>query len=217
MSFSVFPGFFCLKIIAIITKKAETYQMSTEIELKAHIEDIEVLRLLLLEKAQYAGAFEKDDAYWQPEGNHTSLKGSSSGLRIRKEKRTLPDGQEENLTLATTKEKEVKNGIEVNKEREFEIRPDARYFEDYLSSLGLRSTFSKQKKGWLFSFGELNIELLEVKNLGPFIELEIVTDFTSEDAITKRKEQLLDFLDSIGIKREAIESRFYSEMLAEKK
>jgi adenylate cyclase class IV len=50
------------------------------------------------------------------------------------------------------------------------------------------------------------------------VELEIIVntindDITIEEVFVQGKKKLLDFLDSLGIKREAIESRFYSDML----
>ena len=38
--------------------------MSIEIELKAHVENCQALKLLLSKKAEYKRAFEKDDTYW---------------------------------------------------------------------------------------------------------------------------------------------------------
>ena len=186
--------------------------MVTEIELKAHVQNTEELRLLLSEKAEYLYAFEKNDKYWYAE-NMSLL---PSGLRIRSEKRLFPDKREESLTLVTYKNKEVRDGIEVNEEREFTVIP-APEFEEFLKRTGLKPGRSKEKRGWAFSRDGITVELVEVKGLGWFVELEIIAEAKNEETFTKGKKRLLDFLSGLGIKNEAIESRFYSEMLAAKR
>ena len=200
--------------------------MVTEIELKAHVRDSEALRLLLSEKAEYLGSFEKDDMYWIPDAiklNNTDSKAltlPTSGLRVRKEKRVLPGGNVEFSVIASYKTKELRDGIEVNDEREFEVRPVSGTqqgpveFEEFLGRVGLKTGFAKKKRGWAFSHDGITAELVDVEGLGYFVELEILTDDRREENIAGARKRLLDFLDSLGIERAAIESRFYSEMLA---
>ena len=182
--------------------------MATEIELKAHVTDSEAMRLTLSKKAEYLGAFEKEDTYWFP-----------GGLRVRREKRTHPDGRMELLTLVSYKTKEVKDGIEVNDEREFEARPVGPHseseFEEFLALIGLKPGIAKKKRGWVFSRDGITAELAEVEGLGYFVELEIV-DNGANPAIEEGKKRLLDFLAVLGIQKEAIESRYYTEMLRER-
>ena len=187
--------------------------MTFEIELKAHVEDVGTLKMILAEKAEYTCAFEKQDVYWFP-----------VKLRLRREKLISPLGNEKKRCLLTWKKKEVIDGIEINEEREFEIQcgPDQtlEQFDEILYHLGLKPGASKQKQGWAFiqnenqsNSGQIFAELVEVKGLGWFLELEIIARDKNEETILKGKERLLAFLDDLGIKREAIESRFYSEML----
>jgi len=61
---------------------------------------------------------------------------------------------------------------------------------------------------------------LEVEKLGWFLEIEIVLDdiegdTTKETTIKEKKRQLMEFLSELGIEEDAIESRYYSEMLKE--
>jgi len=195
--------------------------MATEIELKVHVKNFEVLRLLLLEKANYHYSFEKDDNYWFPQEYPPSdqLRGTLplSGLRIRRESRIFPDETAESLTLVTYKTKEVRDGVEINDEREFSVDP-APLFEELLKRMGFKPGISKHKQGWAFSREGIGAELLEVKGLGWFLELEIIVDEIPdgerrEETLAKGRKRLLDLLDSFGIERGAIESRFYSEML----
>jgi adenylate cyclase class IV len=86
-------------------------------------------------------------------------------------------------------------GIEVNDEREFNIRPEEgagggsgrkgeieppdrglRAFEELLRRLGLRPALSKRKRGWAWDCGEIRAELSHVESLGWFIELEILRE-----------------------------------------
>ena len=182
--------------------------MVTEIELKAHVKNNEELRRLLSEKAVFLHSFEKEDNYWF--GENTSL--PSSGLRIRREKRRFEDGREEIANLATFKTKEVRNAIEINDEREFAVDPVTE-FEEFLRRLGMRAERYKKKKGWAFSKDGINAELVEVQGLGCFIELEIIADNNREETFAGARKKLMDFLVELGIDAEAIESRFYTEML----
>ena len=209
-------------------------KMATEIELKAHIEDKEAVKRLLFDKAVFLWAFEKEDTYWFQEP--PSCPGfPRSGIRLRREKCTLPDGSEKISCLATYKNKEKRDGIEINDEKEFEIvsKPDQNgpEFEEFLLCLGLKPGISKKKRGWAFSREGINnpaveqqgikpspritAELCEVEGLGWFVELEILTDNADngKDAYAESRKRLLDFLYSLGIKKEAIESRFYTELL----
>ena len=196
--------------------------MAVEIELKAHVTNWDALKRLLSEKAEYLWAFEKTDTYWFPEKNSFPWF-PPSGLRLRREKRCSKKGTETSLCLVTYKNKEVKDGIEVNDEREFEVsapkRQSAVVFEEFLKKIGLIPGSSKKKRGWAFSREGINAELVEVEGLGWFVELEIIdpihADSDMEAAFTEGKKRLLEFLDFLGIEREAIESRFYTEMLKE--
>ena len=181
--------------------------MATEIELKAHVQDNEALRRRLHEKADYLGAFEKEDTYWF---GSSGLPGS--GLRVRREKRNLPDGTVKEAVFATYKVKEVRDGIEINDEREFEVNPP-QSFEDFLKEMRLKPGFSKRKRGWAFLKDGICAELAEVDGLGWFVELEILVDNIQAETVAAARKRLLDFLFELGIGQEAIESRFYSEML----
>jgi predicted adenylyl cyclase CyaB len=201
--------------------------MVKEIELKAHVRDSETLKNRLSGKAVYSCAFEKRDVYWfgQETGAFPVTK-----LRVRKEKRTFAGGTEKTFCLVTYKAKEVNNGVEMNDELEFEVCP-VEAFEEFLEKAGLKPGAVKRKRGWAFtkavSFAaelaaaELCAELVEVDSLGWFIELEICVNVSGDDAGDKHeetfleaRETLLAFLDSLGVEREAIEKRFYLDMLS---
>jgi adenylate cyclase class 2 len=195
--------------------------LAIEIELKAHVFNYEALKTLLSEKAEYMYSFEKKDTYYFPAGSSDIPK---SGIRLRSESKTLKDGAEEKAVYVTYKTKETRDGIEINDEKEFELGPSKnstiQVFDEFLKMLGLKPGYSKRKNGWAFSKKGINAELLEVESLGWFLEMEIVikeiedTD-EKESAVKKNKKRLTGFLFELGIEKDAIESRYYSEMLRE--
>jgi len=190
--------------------------MSFEIELKAHITNFDEVQRLLFEKAEYKGTFTKDDTYWfqDPSGIPPGEELLPSGLRIRMESRSFPDGKQESFNFVTYKIKEVRDGIEINDEREFEISSPP-VFEELLRRLGLWINIEKRKRGWMYTYNGINAELTEVQGLGWFLELEILAEDNREDTVAESRERLMNSLDCFGVERDAIESRYYSEMLRE--
>ena len=190
--------------------------MATEIELKAHIQDSEALKALLFRKAEYISAFEKDDSYWVRAPGASASDPRTARLRVRGEKRVFPDGSEVSRIVATYKNKEVTGGIEVNDELEFEVQPGPA-FEAFLERVGFTRDICKRKRGWDFFRDGITAELVEVESLGWFVELEILTNdihaANRGKAVEEARAKLLGFLAELGISREAIESRYYTEML----
>jgi adenylate cyclase class 2 len=82
--------------------------------------------------------------------------------------------------------------------------------------MGFRPDDSKRKQGRAFSQEGITAELSEVPGLGWFIELEILADNSREETVTEAKKRLHCFLSGLGIEKEAIESRYYTEMLRDK-
>ena len=190
--------------------------MSIEIELKAWVDDAASARKALALFAVKAGDFDKDDAYWLPVPRlgpvtpaspdpHRAALTLGSGVRIRKEGATA---------IINYKNKEVRSGIEVNDEREFEVS-DVQAFEGLLQRLGLAVHLRKRKRGEAWRAGEILIELAEVEGLGLFVEIEILAESDGEAIVESARERLLAVLDRLGVDRRRIESRYYSEMLKE--
>ncbi|MDR1863405.1 MAG: class IV adenylate cyclase [Treponema sp.] len=182
----------------------------TEIELKARVENPERLKTRLEALAVYRGAFEKEDAYWFPQKPAPAI--PPSGIRVRREKDVSPGGESSVIIHVTYKAKEVRKGIEINDEREFDVS-QAKEFEDLIGLLGCEKGISKKKKGWAYSRGRINAELCEVEGLGWFIELEILSDKKDGETLDGAGKELLLFLGDLGIGEEALESRYYTEML----
>jgi len=200
---------------------------TTEIELKAHIDNsIDYIKRLTI-LAGEGLAFSKDDAYWfagDPQSVSQPASGlPASGLRIRREK----TGESEH-TLITWKDKEKRDEIEVNDEHEFEVT-SGDDFEELLARMGLEKRIYKHKQGLSWQYRGVTAELCEVrgsgnpedsgnsdepKRLGWFLELEILAKDDNVETITTARERLLSLLEQLGVGKENIESRYYSELLS---
>ena len=190
--------------------------MPIEIELKAHIRDKDALGSKLSDRAEYLGAFEKIDTMWY------TADGSGFypyGVRIRRETRVLPESAKKSKIFVTYKDKKIGDGIETNREEEFEVRSSSgrpeEIFENFLRRMGLIPGAGKRKQGKSYRIDGITAELLEVDGLGWFIELEIIADNDREDTLASGKNKLFRFLDELGVPKDAIESRPYLQMLAE--
>jgi len=208
-------------------------EKSIEIEFKAHVGDYEACKAKLTCLAGVGTPFSKDDAYWYvPIFIRAATAyggGLPSGLRVRQEKSGATG-----RTIVTIKRKETRAECEVNDEREFEVS-DRAAFEELLELLGLEKRVYKHKQGWVWRYRGITAELCEVsgfiykdqglggsekpadpeeRNLGWFLELEILAKEDSRETVTAAREQLLALLEQAGIGKESIENRYYSEMLA---
>jgi adenylate cyclase class 2 len=203
--------------------------MAVEIELKAHVRDPRGPLALKAEMSLLAPpplSFEKDDCYWVAADYcpPASVSGAipKSGVRLRRESTRYPDGGAEEKTLVTYKSKEVREGIEINDEREFTVS-DGDTFGELLKRLGLEPGVRKHKQGWAFTFGNIYAELAEVsggvsgntRNLGWFLELEILANEAGAETVAAARKELLGLLEKLNVGKECIEERYYSEMLGD--
>jgi adenylate cyclase class 2 len=189
--------------------------MPIEIELKTRTEDHQALKEKISLLAPAAFYFEKDDCYWiAGKGRDGPLR---SGVRLRREKIVLPSGATEDKALVTYKIKEVRDGIEINDEREFAVS-DAADCEELLQRLGLEPGLRKHKQGWAWTLGAVKAELCDVsgpqRSLGWFLELEILAEDAEAPTVAAARHKLLDLLERLGVPRDRIEERYYSELLA---
>ena len=206
-------------------------EKTAEIELKAHVGDPNRCKEKLCTLAGVETVFSKDDVYWFVPAHEGSDKTSRlrlpSGLRVRRESTALPDGAaRQSCTKITWKNKEKRaDGLEVNEEHEFEVSAGT-VFEELLTLLGLEKQISKHKQGWSWRYRGITAELCEVtgaldeskeqpKNLGWFLELEILAEEENGKIVAEAKERLFALLEETGIGKENIESRYYRELLAD--
>lgn len=199
--------------------------MAFEIELKARLDDPEPVKRRLDSLGSYRGRYHKIDEYWYPAGTVSGLRIPPSGLRIRRQADTGVDGVLRETVLVTYKTREMQDGIEVNDEREFSVS-GAGVFEELLGRLGLEPGIRKEKRGeaWRVREGdgeraavehsvECLVELSLVRHLGWFIEIEIIAESGDEQTVMKSRKRLLALLEKLGVGKERIESRPYTQML----
>lgn len=187
--------------------------MAIEIELKAWVNDPEATKRAIESFAVPGGQYRKDDAYWRPaQGTELTTSGAGrlgSGVRIRRMDLSEP------AAIVNFKRKEVRDGIEVNDEREFEVS-DAAVFSELLTRLGLTVWIRKRKTGEEWTWEGITIELSEIEDLGYFVELEILAEKDDSATVADARGRLLAALKKIGIPETKIEARYYTEMLSAK-
>ena len=188
--------------------------MAREIELKAKISYPDELKSKISNFGTCLGEFEKHDEYWRLDKPDEISGGPGYGVRIRNESFINSNGESINKTYVTWKRKEVRGGVEFNNEKEFEVS-SAEIFRDFLLSLGFRNRISKHKKGNAYSYENMTIEVTRVEKLGWFIELEILLSTENKKAETEARDKLLQTLDRLDIRRDAIEGRSYTQILQE--
>ena len=179
--------------------------MNKEIELKARVGEPEQLKMKLHEYYGESADFFKRDVYYRyPSGQLVRLRDEGCG------------------PLVTLKRKTVSRGIEVNDELEFGVS-DGEKFLSYCILTGAEEYLRKTKRGCRFSGGDrISIELCEVEPLGWFIEIEKVVEASGEGSIPdseilSAKNDILDILKKLGIGESALEPRFYSAMLLDRR
>lgn len=180
--------------------------MGIEIELKAWIDDLQSLSQILSSiGAEFSGAVEKDDCYW-------IFPASLQELRVRQETKIDKAGIVTHFNRVTYKTKEIQDGIEINDEQEFEVS-DMKVFEELLRRLGAAQKIKKHKQGQAWKYEDINAELFLVRGLGYFIELECISESKDAQTIDNIKSRLMDLLSRLGITKDSIEPRYYTDLL----
>lgn len=174
----------------------------TEIELKARVADPAAVENRLRQFCAFAGETDKNDRYWQ----------NSAGLRARiREETGRP-------AVLTWKQKTLAGGIEVNEENEFSVSSAAQAAA-FLSAAGFTPVLCKKKHTKTFRFSldggqAASLELSDVYGLGFFLEIEICLQQPDTRQTEAAKRILRELLAKAGLPEQAVEPRYYSELLA---
>ena len=195
--------------------------MAFEIELKAWVDEYDAVKRALDGAAAAVCRYTKEDTYYEPEDG--AARGTPrSGVRVRRETFAEDAGAgEARRVTATWKSKELRSDIEVNTEHEFVVRKaengeDADcVFDAFLRMLGLQPRYTKTKRGVAYRAGEITAELSFVEGLGWFLELEIIRNTDDAEGVACARKKLREFLAAAGVGEERIETRYYSELLAD--
>jgi adenylate cyclase class 2 len=197
--------------------------MAIEIELKVRLDDPEPLKRRLSAVGAYCHSYEKSDVYWiaQERAGGPPAEQPFFRVRVRRELTVNADGHAGESTLVTYKTKTMRDGIELNDEREFAVTAapgtdGTGVFEELLGRMGLVPDITKEKRGWAWNVdGQPPVlaELSMVTDLGWFLELEIMAESQDERTVTESRNRLLSLLSTLEIPPERIETRPYTEML----
>ncbi len=173
--------------------------MAFEIEIKAHA------RAGLKDRIDAYCAAEgeaviKDDTYYCFPGDERPR------FRIRRENDRILVSAKRNLRL---------DGLECNREVEFwhDDAGDLDVMHEMALMLGNEVLIHKHKAGWSWMKGEVHIELLDVRHLGWFLEMEVISAVDGIEANSAHYESLFRILHDLGLNDDAIEPRSYQEML----
>ncbi len=188
-----------------------------EIELKAHIENIEKTKTTINTFARFLGTKDKTDVYWQLNGLNPT---KPVRVRIRQELSTNTSKEITKSLMVTYKRKELRNtkesiAYEVNEENEFSIS-NREAFESILIDSGFNIALQKEKKVLQWEYNGVLLELCTITGLGDFLELEIVAENRKDSTIKKAIDSLQSVLQQCGVPIEKIEKRYYSELMQEK-
>ncbi len=166
-----------------------------EIEIKARVQSLEAVEAELREKgARYLGEEEQVDAYF----NHPcrDFAQTDEALRLRRAGgRVMLTYKGRKLDAVTKTREEVSLAVE-----SYEAA------RQILAKLGFVEVAKVRKLRRRYSLGEYLVELDFVADLGSFVEVE-------KKGETYSPEELLEFLASLGIGRDAVERRSYLELL----
>jgi predicted adenylyl cyclase CyaB len=181
-----------------------------EVELKARLRDPAAVSAAVATFARLAGAVDKRDSYWH-----------GPGWKSDSDAKTFRTRGEGGTTVVTYKVKSSAQGVEVNRESEFEVS-DPETFAGFARRLGCEPSYQKRKTGFAFKAGpdalnpyEATIEVVEVDGIGHFIEIEVLLADEEPAALARARTEIRALLARAGVDEQDIESRFYSELLAD--
>ena len=187
--------------------------MAYEIELKAHLEESELDRvidaLLGIPGTKALGHVNKFDMYW------SSTEDGDPVFRTRRE--MTADGPRVLFTAKPSKSRNEK-GTEENQELEFEAS-DTQWDDvlTFCSGIGLQVCRLKWKKGTGYILDmdgyRIHVEILDVRFLGWFIEMEICPKSLEGFDFDAAEAALWHVLETVGVSSDAVEHRGYNRML----
>ena len=112
-----------------------------------------------------------------------------------------------------------KTGVNENGENNLEYEFSAPICEfdkavGFFKNLGYETYFRKYKNGWEWTIEDVHVELLEVNDLGFFLEMEILIPFKStEEDVSDSQFHLQKLLAKFGIPKEKICQKSYRSMI----
>jgi predicted adenylyl cyclase CyaB len=168
-----------------------------EIELKAWVDDRDAVLTALNERCVFVRRFRKSDRYFELDGRR-----ETSFMLL----------ETDDSAVVAFKEKEVRDGVEYNREHEFGIT-GVDVFLALLERIGCEEYLNKVKTGLQFAVDGITVELVTVQSLGEFIEVEILEPGDNPHDHDRAARRIRQFLADIGVDDRRIESRSYGSLL----
>ena len=168
--------------------------MSWEIEIKARLQAPQRLIDELNTSGQKGKSFHKLDVYFR----------GTTPLRLR---------YQEGVVWATSKQKTIKDGAEINRELEFSVG-DEKAFLGWIKDLGFVEIYRKSKSGWSWNRKGLTVEIAEVPPLGWYVEVEkVLPDTASRGDQDQAHSEVLKILEEFHVPPSDIEPKTWSQLL----
>lgn len=178
--------------------------MAYEIEIKAWLTEPEALLRRLEARTDRVKEYVKEDVYYRAPA--AAPGGEAQEFRLRRE-----SGE----NICTFKEKNIRRGVEVNRELEFTVS-DAEAFHELVLRSGCSVFARKKKTGRVFSLPEADVEVSHIAGLGDFVEIEKIVEQDDPAHHDAAEQVVRDLLRDLGIDENAIEARPYTRMLTER-
>lgn len=173
-----------------------------EIEIKFRVDDREKL-LSKLESlhSHFSEPMNQKDIIFAPDLNDTENGEGKIFVRIRE--------QNEKKIITLKKQSKV---IMQNKEIEFGISDIDKAY-DFLETIGFREWVTVEKSRIATTYQEFNLCIDQVKRLGDFIEIEILSE--EENKTELYEQRILEVARELGIPKENRIDNYYDSMIAE--
>ena len=173
-----------------------------EIELKFQVDNLEKIKQHLLNlDCEFSKDIIQKDVIYVPDINDTSNAEGKIFIRIR----SVNDKSE--LTL-----KQQSKKIMQSKEIEFEVS-DFNSASDFLETIGLTKWVTVEKKRITTKYKDFNICIDDVKRLGQFIEIEVLTN--EEHQTDYYETKIIELAKELGININKRVNNFYDTMISE--
>lgn len=172
-----------------------------EVEIKAWADNFDGIKSYFDSVAGESHAVCKEDYYFRRPGENIQA------LRIRNNNGVLE--------ITTKHNSKNEKGEENNYEYEFLSPVDQLdKAKDFFVCLGYEHYFDKSKNGYDWSYKGTHVELLEVKGVGAFLEIEALIPFDADDKLVAEKISVIhEIFKEAGVSKERYEKRSYRSLI----
>ena len=171
-----------------------------EVEIKAHAKDYLAVKAEIEKQYGKGMDVKKVDHYFRRPGE------IKQALRVRENNDHLEFTAKKN-----SKSKEGENNLEYEVELSLDQLDSSLMF---FRALGYEDYFIKRKSGFEWNTGSVHVELLDVNDLGWFLEMEALLPFDSDDNdVAKANKELHRLLKEFLLSEDDIEMKSYRFMI----